>query len=136
MRQAITQPGLAPMIVAPVRSARDHCQATSGHIGLPSTMTIEARTSSELTSAFHIIQAVVENHSIRSSGPMSHDSAWFFRCSSRMPPWPWTIAFGWPVVPEEKSTNSGWSNGTASNAIGSGVTSRSRACQSSASGTA
>ena len=25
----------------------------------------------------------------------------FFRCSSRIPPWPWTIAFGRPVVPEE-----------------------------------
>ena len=24
----------------------------------------------------------------------------FFRCSSRIPPWPWTIAFGSPVVPE------------------------------------
>ena len=29
-----------------------------------------------------------------------------------MPPWPWTIAFGLPVVPDEKSTNSGWSKAT------------------------
>ena len=28
-----------------------------------------------------------------------------------MPPWPCTIAFGRPVVPDEKSTKSGWSNG-------------------------
>ena len=35
-----------------------------------------------------------------------------FRPSSRTPPWPCTIAFGRPVVPDEKSTTSGWSNGT------------------------
>ena len=33
-------------------------------------------------------------------------------CSSRMPPWPWTIAFGRPVVPLEYRTWSGWSNAT------------------------
>ena len=59
------------------------------------------------TSAFHIIQAVVENHSIRSPGPRSQLRAWFFRCSSRIPPWQCTIAFGLPVVPEENSTHSG-----------------------------
>ena len=32
-----------------------------------------------------------------------------------MPPWPCTIALGSPVVPEENSTHSGWSNGTCSN---------------------
>ena len=35
-----------------------------------------------------------------------------------MPPWPCTIALGLPVVPEENSTCSGWSNGTGSNAGG------------------
>ena len=75
-------------------------------------MTIEAPTSSADTSAFHIIQAVVEYQSSTSPRPRSHDSAWFFRCSRTMPPWPCTIAFGWPVVPEENSTTSGWSKGT------------------------
>ena len=32
-----------------------------------------------------------------------------------MPPWPWTMAFGRPVVPDENSTNSGWSNATGRN---------------------
>ena len=31
-----------------------------------------------------------------------------------MPPCPWTIAFGRPVVPDENSTNSGWSKATGS----------------------
>ena len=33
-----------------------------------------------------------------------------------MPPWPWTIALGRPVVPELNSTYSGWSAATAVNA--------------------
>ena len=53
---------------------------------------------------FHIIQAVVVNQSVRSPGPMSICRPNALRCSSRMPPWPWTIAFGSPVVPEENST--------------------------------
>ena len=36
------------------------------------------------------------------------------RCSSRIPPCPWTMPFGRPVVPDEYSTQSGWSNATAS----------------------
>ena len=55
-------------------------------------------------SAFHIIQAVVVNHWTRSPGPTSQASPRFFMCSSKIPPWPCTIAFGRPVVPEEKST--------------------------------
>ena len=109
-------PGLAPISVAPVSSARRHCQRMSGCSGLPSIITIDARTSSADTSAFHIIQAVVENHRMRSPGPRSQLSAWFLRCSSRIPPWPWMIAFGLPVVPEENSTHSGCANGTGSNA--------------------
>ena len=34
--------------------------------------------------------------------------------SRAMPPWPWTIALGSPVVPEEYSTHSGWSKATGS----------------------
>ena len=114
------KPGLAPISVAPVSAASRHCQRMSGCSGLPSIITIDARTSSDDTSAFHIIQAVVENHRIRSPGPRSQLSAWFFRCSSRIPPWPCTIAFGLPVVPEENSTHSGWANGTGSNARSAG----------------
>jgi hypothetical protein len=53
------------------------------------------------TRKFHIIQPVVVNQKSLSPG---WESTWrwsFFRCSRRMPPWPWTIALGSPVVPEE-----------------------------------
>ena len=53
---------------------------------------------------------------MRPPGLRSQPSPRFLRCSSRMPPWPCTIGFGSPVVPDEKSTYSGWSNGTGSNA--------------------
>ena len=36
----------------------------------------------------------------------------------------WTIAFGSPVVPDEYSTHSGWSNGTGSNVSGSAGSAR------------
>ena len=49
-----------------------------------------------------------------------------------MPPCPWTIGFGSPVVPELYRTNSGWSNGTGSNA-GSAASDRS-SCQDDADG--
>ena len=39
-------PGLAPISVAPVSSASRHCQRRSGCSGLPSIITMEARTSS------------------------------------------------------------------------------------------
>ena len=50
---------------------------------------------------FHIIQPVVVNQKRRSPGFASTCRCIFFSCSSRMPPWPWTIAFGSPVVPDE-----------------------------------
>ena len=37
-----------------------------------------------------------------------------------IPPWPCTMPLGSPVVPEEYSTHSGWSNGTGSNSSGPG----------------
>src|SRR5919107_1482347 len=83
-------------------------------------MTMDARTSSVETRAFHIIQAVVLNHSSRSPVPRSQLKAWFFRCSSRIPPWPCTIALGGPVVPEEYRMNSGWSGGPGVNARSAG----------------
>ena len=70
----------------------------------PSNMTIDARSSSPETSAFHIIQAVVVGCSSRAPGCRFQPSPRFLWCSSRMPPWPWTIAFGRPVVPLENST--------------------------------
>jgi len=50
---------------------------------------------------FHIIQPVVVNQKIRSPGFASKWRFIFFRCSKRIPPWPCTIGFGSPVVPEE-----------------------------------
>ena len=47
------------MKVGRVSSATRHCQPGSGHIGSPSIITIDDRTSSAETSAFHIIQEVV-----------------------------------------------------------------------------
>ena len=38
-----------------------------------------------------------------------------FSCSSRMPPWLWTMALGSPVVPEENRIHSGCEKGTCSN---------------------
>ena len=63
-----------------------------------------APTSSPETRKFHIIQPVVVNQKNRSPGPRSWWRASTFRCSRRMPPWPWTIGLGSPVVPDENST--------------------------------
>ncbi len=101
-----------------VSAASRHWFSRSGYSGLPSSITIEEPSSSADASAFHIIHAVVVNHISRSSGPRSQHSPWPLRCSRRMPPWPWTMAFGKPVVPEENSTYRGWSNGTCSNVSG------------------
>jgi hypothetical protein len=57
----MTKAGLVLMTVASVSAARRHCMPRSGHAGSPSMSTIEARSSSAETSAFHIIQAVVVN---------------------------------------------------------------------------
>ena len=113
------------MKVGRVSSATRHCQPRSGHAGSPSSITIDERTSSAATSAFHIIHEVVLNHSRRPPGFRSQLNACAFDSSSRMPPCPWTIAFGRPVVPDEKSTNSGWSNATGSNSSGPGSASSS-----------
>ena len=50
---------------------------------------------------FHIIQPVVVNQNSRSPACASMCRRMTFSCSSRMPPWECTIAFGSPVVPEE-----------------------------------
>ena len=48
---------------------------------------------------FHIIQPVVVNQNSRSPACASRCRCSILRCSSRMPPWDCTIAFGSPVVP-------------------------------------
>ena len=68
MRQAIRNAGTAPIRVGRSSSASRHWAESSGYIGLPSSITIEARNSSVLTSAIHIIQAVVVNQSSLSPG--------------------------------------------------------------------
>ena len=103
------------MKVGRVSSATRHCQPGSGHVGSPSSITIDDRTRSAATSAFHIIHEVVLNQSRRPPGFRSQLNACALRYSSRMPPCPWTMAFGRPVVPDEKSTNSGWSKATGRN---------------------
>ncbi len=68
MRQAIRKAGTPPISVGRSSSASLHWAERSGYIGLPSSITIEARSSSVLTSAIHIIQAVVVNHISLSPG--------------------------------------------------------------------
>ena len=74
--------------------------------------------SSTPTRKFHIIQPVVVNQNARSSACMSRCRFRCLSCSSRIPPWPWTIAFGRPVVPLEYRTHSGWSKATGSSTSG------------------
>ncbi len=66
------------------------------------------------TRKFHIIQPVEVYQKNTSSGPRSQWRPNCLTCSTRMPPWDWTIAFGRPVVPEEYRTHSGWAKGTCS----------------------
>ena len=75
MRHAIRKAGLTPMKVGRVSSATRHCQPGSGQLGSPSSITIDERTRSAATSAFHIIQEVVLNQSRRPPGFRSQLSA-------------------------------------------------------------
>ncbi len=50
---------------------------------------------------FHIIHPVDVYQKNLSSSPTFTWSAISFRCSIMIPPWPWTMALGSPVVPEE-----------------------------------
>ena len=74
--------GSPPSPSARVSSASRHCCARSGQAGSPSSSTIELRSSSAATSAFHIIHAVVVNHSRRPPGLRSQPSPRFLTCSS------------------------------------------------------
>jgi hypothetical protein len=92
------KPALVPKVVTPASPANSHSRSGSGW---PSYSTIAAPASRPPTRKFHIIQPVVVNQKKRSPGLRSLCSRAFFRCSSRMPPCPCTIAFGSPVVPDE-----------------------------------
>src|SRR5690348_12911328 len=118
LRQAIRNGAEVPKYVMPASAASRHNPAGSG---APSYSTTAAPTAGPDIRKFHIIQPVVVYQKNRSPGPRSWCSASIFRCSSRIPPWPCTIGLGNPVVPEEYSTYSGWSNGTGANSSGSSV---------------
>ena len=98
---------LVPKVVIPVRAANSHSASMSGWPGEPSYRRTVASVSSPETMKFHIIQPVVVNQKIRSPACASTCRCSILRCSSRMPPWDWTIAFGNPVVPDEYRTHSG-----------------------------
>ena len=99
-----------------LRSAKRHTAPMSGWPGLPSYSTTVEPSSRPPTRKFHIIQPVVVNQKKRSAGPRSSCSEIDFSSSRAIPPCPWTIALGSPVVPEEYSTHSGWSKATGSKA--------------------
>ena len=92
---------LVPKVVIPASSASCQSVPRSGWPGLPSKRTISASVSRTPTRKFHIIQPVVVNQKTRSPSWASTWRCIFFRCSSSIPPWPWTIGFGSPVVPDE-----------------------------------
>jgi hypothetical protein len=89
-----------PKHVTPASSARSHSVPRSGWPGFPSYRTIEASVRRPAWTKFHIIQPVVVNQKSRSSRWRSRCRFRVFSSSRRIPPWPWTIAFGRPVVPE------------------------------------
>src|SRR5882757_7903944 len=118
-----------PKYVIRSRSANSHNAESDGWPGLPSNRTTVAPTNRPEIRKFHIIQPVVVNQKNVSPGPRSQCSANAFRCSSTMPPCPCTMPLGSPVVPDEYSTHSGWSNGTGSNASGAPACAASRSAQ-------
>ena len=90
-----------PKYVTPASSANLQSAFMSGYDGSPSYSTAVAPCSKPPIRKFHIIQPVVVNQKKRSPCPISMCRESTFRCSSRMPPCPWTIGFGRPVVPDE-----------------------------------
>ena len=79
---------------------------------------------------FHITQLGEVYQNTRSVGRRSQCSPTCLSVSSRMPPCPWTRPLGVPVVPEENTTHSGCSNGTATGAIcASGAIASVKPCQ-------
>src|SRR5699024_11992079 len=76
-----------------------------GYVGLPSYKIIVLPVNKPPTRKFHIIQPVVVNQKNRSPSPRSARKVKAFKCSNKMPPWLWTIGFGFPVVPDENKTH-------------------------------
>src|SRR5205085_2642128 len=103
-----------PSTVTPSSAAARQTRSRSGWAGLPSSRTIAAPRSSPETSMFQTTQLVLPTTSSRSPGRRSECRPRVFRCSRTTPPWLCTMPLGTPVVPEENSTQSGWSNGTGS----------------------
>ena len=93
--------GLVPKNVMRSRSAKRQSVSRSGCPGLPSNCITVHSSSSVDTSRFHMIQLVDENQKKRSSRPMSRCSAAPLKVSTIVPPWPCTMGFGMPVVPDE-----------------------------------
>ncbi len=92
---------LVPNVVISASLASCQSLPRSGCPGLPSKRTISASVRRTPTRKFHIIQPVVVNQKTRSPRWASTWRFIFLRCSSSIPPWPWTIGFGSPVVPDE-----------------------------------
>ena len=116
----------------PVAAAKRHRASRSGWAGLPSHSSTVDPSSSPPARKFHIIQPVVVNQKKRSSAVRSRWSDSALRCSRTMPPWPWTIGLGRPVVPDEYRIHSGWSKATGSAAT-SPASPASSSCQLSTS---
>ena len=116
---------LVPKYVMPVSCASRHSAFRSGCPGFPSYRMHVEPSSSPPTRKFHIIQPVVLNQKNRSFSVRSRCSESAFRCSTSIPPWLCTMGLGNPVVPDEYSTQSGWSNGTGSKTSSASSPSRS-----------
>ena len=82
---------------------------------------IDACAARPASSRFQIIQPVGVGKNTGSSRQTSQWSTISFRHCSRLPPALWMIALGLPVVPEEYSTQSGWSKAKRSYAISPGA---------------
>ena len=63
---------------------------------------------------FHTTQLVLTDDAGAVSGPHSEWRVRVLNCSRTTPPCPWTMPLGIPVVPEEKSTQSGSLKSTSS----------------------
>jgi len=100
-RLGITESARNDIVRNGVEPRQPSRSAASVQARLRSTTSARGRSESRPpTRKFHIIQPVVVNQNSRSPACASRWRRSFFRCSSRIPPWPWTIAFGSPVVPE------------------------------------
>src|SRR4051794_24589425 len=101
-------------MLAPSAAATSNARSTEGYAGLPSRSTMVAPRKRPDTSMFHTTQLVEPTTKSRSCGWSTACNVSVFRCSRTTPPWPCTMPFGTPVVPEENSTQSGSLNDVGS----------------------